>query len=250
MKQKIIATSALVILLMSVMTLPAVSAQENSTDSEVRENSGLSLGHQIQVVVESQRSKVVGDIEREVFKHSVENASNKSRVVNQKVEEIHKRTTEAEHERQRLLEQLHNGSIQPQEFAVKMSDINNQISVAARDMRKVNETIQKKDINNVSREEMNSFENKTPVSPGVLRTANQALDLALNAVNMSGQEIAQKARNIGGQNAPEDLITDNSGKPNNVSRGVPSDEKQPSKVQDQTQGMSEAGELPRGQVKR
>ncbi|XGI84179.1 hypothetical protein ACEU6E_02710 [Halorutilales archaeon Cl-col2-1] len=192
----------------SVAAQDADDTDTNATNVTQSEPPGLGLGHEISIALRSQRGYVEGAVERESFRLAFENASetNRSRVAEREVEMIHEEIADAHQERERLVEELQNGSISPTEFAMRMAEINTRVSEAGRSLGRVENVSERRNVS-LNRSRLNQTRglargivgNETPTHPrglGPVETARRAMSLARNASNMTGHEVAQRARNL------------------------------------------------------
>ncbi|MDY6776143.1 MAG: hypothetical protein SV253_08765 [Halobacteria archaeon] len=192
----------------SVAAQDADDTDANATNVTQPEPPGLGLGHEISIALRSQREYIEGAVERESFRLSFKNASetNRSRVAKREVERIHSEISDAYQERKRLIEELQNGNISPTEFAMKMAEINMRVSEAARSLGHVENVSERRNVS-LNRSRLNRTRglargivgNETPTRPrgaGAVEVARRAMSLARNASNMTGHEVAQRARNL------------------------------------------------------
>jgi len=195
----LIAVAALA--LMALAATPA-AAQENTTDNE-----SLTIGQQVSLIATDNAHEVRDQVQRRAFGITLNRSSNRSQVVQQRVQELHEQVRQRQQEREHLLQQLQNDTITPQQFAHRITVLNREVARTAQGFSNVERNAQRHGVNaspytglNQSlRGAIDALRNRAAANVSVLDNAMEAHRLAqrTRSGNFTGPEIAEFAKQLG-----------------------------------------------------
>lgn len=190
----------LALLALTVTAAPAAAQEGNGNES-------LSIGQQVSLLATDNAHEVRNRVQDRAFDINMNRSENRTQVAQQRVTELHRVITDAQQERNRLVTQLQNGSITPQQFAARITSVNREIARTARSMERVEnvsaragvEVNATEGLNESLRNAVNALKNRAAANVSALDNAMQAHQLAQRARsgNFTGPEIAEFAREMG-----------------------------------------------------